>query len=112
MALVRPNKEGKSVEWTQAREHYTIIHHYHPANNKAVSESASLPTESDDAVLKRMTHSRRAHTRLLSSAKFRFKQGQRVFVRACWVGPQEWKDEGGKQIYRILTERQGLEIAA
>lgn len=112
MALVRPNKAGKSVEWMKSREHYTIIHRYHPANNEAVVEGAAIPTESEDVISKRMAHSRRAHTKLLSSPKFRFKQGQRVFVRACWCGPKEWKDEGGKQIYRILVERHGLEIAA
>lgn len=111
MALVQPNREGKSIEWTRAREHYTIIHRHHPANNEAVSEGAAI-TESEAAILKRTAHSRRAHTRLLSSPKFRFKQGLRVFVRACWCGPKEWKDEGGKQIYRILVERQGLEVAA
>lgn len=112
MALVRPNKEGKSVEWMTAREHYTVIHRYHPANNEAIAEGAAVAAESDDVTIKRTAHSRRAHTRLLSSAKFRFKQGQRVFVRACWCGPKEWKDEGGKQIYRILVEQHGLEIAA
>lgn len=111
MALVQPNKEGKSVEWVKAREHYTIIHRHHPANSEAVTEGASI-TESESKILERTAHSRRAHTRLLSSPKFRFKQGLRVFVRACWCGPKEWKDEGGKQIYKILVERQGLEIAA
>lgn len=38
-AKVTPGAKGKSVEWIKAREHYTIIHRHHSANNKTVREA-------------------------------------------------------------------------
>jgi hypothetical protein len=97
-ARVVPDKQGKSVEWLRAREHYTVIHRHHAANNKAVSEGATV---SDSKHTTRLAHSRRAHTKLLTHPRYTFKRGQRIFVRASWVGPKEWKDTAG-QIYQIL----------
>lgn len=99
VARVIPSAQGKSVEWVRAREHYTVIHRHHAANNKAVSEGATV-TDSKHTI--RLAHSRRAHTRILTHPKWTFKRGQRVFVRASWVGPKEWKDTAG-QTYQILT---------
>lgn len=108
-AVVSPDRSGKSVKWIQAREHYTVIHRKHPANtvgfNGRVTESS--------AVIERLAHSRRAHTRLLKSARYTFKRGQRVPVRASWVGPKEWRDTAG-QVYKILvpTDQEPLSVAA
>lgn len=99
-AIVHPNTPGKSVEWQKAREHMTLIHRGHPANNASVKKGDTVTADSQ-AQLKRCAHSRRAHTRLLKSAKFRFKVGQRVAVRATWCGPKEWQDSAG-QTYQIL----------
>lgn len=99
-ARVTPSAEGKSVEWVRAREHYTVIHRHHSANNAAVKEGQVV---TDSKASTRLAHSRRAHTRLLTAAKWKFKRGQRVFVRASWVGPKEWKDTAG-QTYQILHE--------
>lgn len=98
-AIVRPDTPGKSVEWMKAREHYTIIHRHHPANSAAVKAGSVVSSEGH---LQRIAHSRRAHTRLLRSPKFRYKMGQRVSVKATWCGPKEWKDTAG-QTYQILT---------
>lgn len=99
MAKVTPAKQGKSVEWLKAREHYTVIHRHHAANNSAVREGAVV---SDRGNIQRLAHSRRAHTKLLKHPRYTFKRGQRIFVRASWVGPKEWKDTAG-QTYQILT---------
>lgn len=99
VARVIPSTQGKSVEWLRAREHFTVIHRHHAANNRDVKEGATV---SNDGHATRLAHSRRAHTRMLTHPKWTFKRGQRVFVRASWVGPKEWKDTAG-QTYQILT---------
>ncbi len=101
-AVVSPNKPGKSVEWVKGREHYTIVHRHHAANSADVAEGAELDS-SDATTLKRVAHSRRAHTRLLRSDRYKEKKGQRIAIRATWVGPKEWQEEGGRQIYRIIV---------
>lgn len=102
MARVTPAKEGKSVEWLRAREHYTVIHRNHAANSATVKEGATV---SDHGNLQRLAHSRRAHTKLLKHPRYRFKLGQRIFVRASWVGPKEWQDTAG-QTYTIVQPAQ------
>lgn len=103
MVEVKPVRDEakRSIEWQRARTHYTLITHGHPANNRNVQHGQSVPDDCKGEIT-RMAHNRRAHYRLLRSDRFRFAKGQRVFVRSTWVGPKEWKDEGGKQIYKIL----------
>ena len=103
IATVRPDKEGKSVEWTRQRTHYTLISHGHPANIVGLSRGASVKVDRDEEIT-RMAHNRRAHYRTLRDPRFRFARGKTIFVRATWVGPKEWKEDGSKQIYRILEE--------
>lgn len=111
IAMVSPNsKEPRSVEWTKARTHYTIITHDHPANKKEVKHSERV-TDDQKGELTRMAHNRRAHYKTLRHPRYRFARGQRIFVRATWVGPKEWQDEGGRQIYKIL-ELADQEVAA
>lgn len=99
VARVIPATQGKSVEWLKAREHYTVIHRHHSANNAALKEGETVSSAGHQ---QRLAHSRRAHTKLLTHPKWKYKRGQRVFVRASWVGPKEWKDTAG-QTYQILT---------
>lgn len=98
-ARVTPSTQGKSVEWLRAREHYTVIHRHHAANNKAVKEGSTV---TDHKHATRLAHSRRAHTKVLNHPRYKFKRGQTIFVRASWVGPKEWKDTAG-QTYQILV---------
>jgi hypothetical protein len=98
---VTPGNQGKSVEWVQAREHYTLIHRKHPANAKGLQEGSVVKSHSADEHHQRIAHSRRAHTRLLSASRYTYAKGQRVPVRASWCGPKEWKDTAG-QTYKIL----------
>lgn len=100
VATVRPNTPGKSVDWQKAREHLTLIHRGHPANNANVAERATVDAD-PGKLMTRCAHSRRAHTRLLKSARYRFKMGQRIAVRASWCGPKQWHDSAG-QTYQIL----------
>jgi hypothetical protein len=111
VAMVKPDQPGRSVEWTKQRTHYTLIYHGHPASR--LQHNGTMPTvrANPDEELTRMAHARRAHFKTLQHPRYRYKRGQRIFVRAAWVGPKEWRDEGSKQIYRIL-EPVGESIAA
>lgn len=97
VASVRPNKQGKSVEWTQQRTHFVFIHKSHKANQKTFTGKADL--ESDH--IERMAHSRRAHIRVLRHPRYKHKFGQTIRVKSCWVGPKEWEGNSG-QVYRIV----------
>jgi hypothetical protein len=101
IATVTPAKPSKSVQWRKAREHYTLISHGHPANTATVREGATVRVD-ERLERERMAHARRAHFRTLKSDRFRFAKGKQILVRATWVGPKEWRDEGSGQIYRIL----------
>lgn len=107
-AIVSPDAPGRSVEWIKARSHYTLIAHGHPANSKSVAHGASVKVDAEKE-LTRMAHNRRAHYKTLKHPRYRFARGKMIFVRATWVGPKEWKDEGGKQIYKILEEQKDVE---
>jgi hypothetical protein len=106
IAQVRPATNGttppRSVQWLEARTHYTLITHGHPANNPRLESGSRVQGASASAELHRMAHNRRAHQRTLRAARFRYARGKTIKVRAAWVGPREWKDKGGRQIYRIL----------
>lgn len=47
-------------------------------------------------------HRRRAHSKLLKSEKFTWKRGQRIFVKACWVGPEQ--AEYGGERYKVCLD--------
>lgn len=93
--------KGKSVNWIKQREHFVLLHKSHAANSV---ESIGKKTIHDVSEKNRVSHSRRAHFRLLSSAKFKHKRGQRVWVSSTWVGPKEWTDRSG-QIYKIVDRK-------
>lgn len=90
---------GKSVLWQRAREHYVFLHKSHPSNKIGATGGEA---EKGGATVERMAHSRRAHFRLLRSAKYK-KIGQRIWIKSAWVGPKEWKDRSG-QIYKIIDK--------
>lgn len=97
IASVRPDKQGKSVEWMKARTHYVLLHRSHPANKNDIISGAVV--SEDKEYIKRQAHSRRAHFRILRSAKFKNKIGQKIRIRSCWVGPKEWKQ--ASSIYQL-----------
>lgn len=112
IARVHPDQPNRSVEWKQARTHYTLITHGHPANNPGVTHGERVVSDPGQE-LTRIAHNRRAHKRTLRAARFRYARGKTINVKATWVGPKEWKDAGGHQIYRILEPVDGTgEIAA
>jgi hypothetical protein len=102
---VRPvdDENRRSVEWVKARTHYTLITHGHPANRPEIKHGERVQSD-HEGELKRMAHARKAHKRTLRSERFRYMRGQTINVKAAWIGPKEWRDQGGKQIYRILEE--------
>lgn len=97
VATVVPRKHGKTVAWLKARTHYVLIHKSHPANAK---NSPTDDVQVGPGYVLRQAHSRRAHVRILKSARYRNRIGQRILVRSCWVGPKEWGD--GVSIYKIV----------
>lgn len=97
-ASVSPSKQGKSVEWVKSRSHYVILHRGHPANRKEVGHGTNIKDCAKAIV--RQAHSRRAHARVLRSPRFKNKVGQIIYVKASWVGPEEWKQSGS--IYRVI----------
>lgn len=113
MVTVTPNQPHRSIQWLQARTHYTLITHGHPANRPTIQHGERVQSD-EQGELTRMAHNRRAHYRTLRSERFRYARGKRIFVRATWVGPKEWKDAGGKQIYHILepvtADKETLEV--
>lgn len=84
------------VKWAQSQKHYVIIHRKDRMNSVGAVPSPDGKKTTEI----RMAHTRRAHMRILRSARFKEKQGQRVFVKSCWVGPAEWKINNS--IYKIL----------
>ena len=103
-ASVTPDKKGKSVEWMKARTHYVILHKAHPANSKQVAVGSTVTRSSES--IKRQAHTRRAHARILRSPRFRNKLGQTIYVKATWVGPSEWKENGS--IYRMVPHKKNF----
>jgi len=98
VASVSPDKHGRTVEWIKARTHYVVINKAHPANRPDIALGDKVATTGD--YIKRQAHSRRAHARVLRSQRFRHKVGHTIRVKACWVGPCEWKQFGS--IYRMM----------
>jgi hypothetical protein len=110
IAEVRPDQPGRSVEWVHARTHYTLITHGHPANKKSVRDGQRVAVDTDKE-LTRMAHDRKGYYKTLKHPRYRFALNEKRYanypkgtikVKPCWVGPKEWRDEGGRQIYKIL----------
>jgi len=97
---IRERKQGKSIQWHQAREYYSVIPRAHPANDQGIQQGAQVRLSQD--AIKRCAHQVRAHTRLLVHPRWGKSVGKRVPVKASWRGPREWSV--GKQIYS-LTRR-------
>lgn len=120
IAQVRPVQEAfRSVEWVQARTHYTLITHGHPANKRSVREGACVTVDAD-AELKRMAGNRKGHYKTLRHPRFKYALNEKryadkpkgtIYVKACWVGPKEWRDAGGRQIYKILEPVEPVKVA-
>jgi hypothetical protein len=121
IAVVRPDEPHRSVAWLKARTHYTLITHGHPANRKEIPEGGRVPSDKEGE-LKRMAGNRRAHFKQLRHPRYRFALNEQrfpgmpkgtIYVKETWVGPKEWREEGSRQIYRILEPvSQGEEEAA
>jgi hypothetical protein len=110
LAEVRPDQPHRSVEWVKARTHYTLITHGHPANKRTVREGTRVTVDMNQEI-KRRVHDRKAHYKTLRHPRFKYALNEKRFpdkpkgtirVKACWCGPKEWRDQGGKQIYKIL----------
>lgn len=87
--------DGRSVEWRQAREFYTVVHR----RSGAGRSGGVLPHQRSVALA---AHARRAHERVLRSERWGASRGKRVWVRSAWVGPKEWRDEASRQVYRVV----------
>lgn len=75
---------------------------YIPLQPEAIRKVMGLDRSSADGINAKRPHERRRHWRLLSSDRYKHKQGQRVLVDACWVGPTEAVI--GKTRYRVRLD--------
>jgi hypothetical protein len=75
---------------------------YVPLKPETIRKTMGLNRPSEDGVSGKRPHERRRHWRLLKSERFKNKQGQRVMVDACWVGPSE--AVVGKTRYRVRLD--------
>lgn len=88
-------KRRDRVPRTYERPRYTIMRPHNIRKRMGLPEPEACGT-------KRRPHERRAHLRTLRSSKFVNKKGQRITVKATWVGPKE-NTVGGKR-YRVIVD--------
>ena len=75
---------------------------YIPLTPEVIRKTMGLDRPTGDGVNAKRPHERRRHWRLLKSERFKNKQGQRIMVDACWVGPSEAII--GKTRYRVRLD--------
>ena len=75
---------------------------YIPLKPEAIRKVMGLDLSGAEGTNVKRPHERRRHWRLLSSDRYKHKQGQRVLVDACWVGPTEAVI--GKVRYRVRLD--------
>lgn len=119
IAEVRPDEPHRSVEWVKARSHYTLITHGHPANRRSVKHGARVRVDTSEEI-RRMSGNRKGHYKQLRHPRYKYALNEKrypdrpkgtIYVRPTWCGPREWRDEGGKQIYKILEPLPALAAA-
>lgn len=89
----RPVQMGK-VPRSDQRPRYIVV------ADREIERVIRDPNEANKGTVK--PHRRRAHTHLLKSERFTWKRGERVFVKAAWVGPQQ--AEYGGERYRVCLD--------
>jgi hypothetical protein len=94
---VNPRK-GKAGRITRSPDRPRYI----PLEPEVIRKTMGLDRPTEDGVSTKRPHERRRHWRLLKSERFKNKQGQRVMVDACWVGPSE--AVVGKTRYRVRLD--------
>ena len=87
----KANKNNKNYSKYSAKYHYVYLDGP-PANTLSKSEASGI---------KRRGHARRAHWHRLTHNRFKNHPqfGDRIRIKASWVGPKEWADEG--KIYTL-----------
>ncbi len=70
---------------------------------KEIRKYVGLPEPEPGSYKKKAPHERRAHLRRLTSDRYRWKQGQVVPVKACWIGPASGTTNEGRE-YRVLLD--------
>jgi hypothetical protein len=106
--IVRVEDERARVVKRRGRKRAEQRVRYIVVPDRDLDRTLRLPNEESDHI-ERAPHRRRAHYRRLSSPRFRLKRGQRVLVRASYVGPRE-ASYGGER-YTVLTELPSYEEA-
>ena len=94
---VNPRK-GKAGRITRSPDRPRYI----PLKPETIRKTMGLDRPTGDGVSGKRPHERRRHWRLLKSERFKNKQGQRVMIDACWVGPSE--AVVGKTRYRVRLD--------
>ncbi len=91
-------RKGKAGRITRSPDRPRYI----PLEPEVIRKTMGLDRPTEDGVSAKRPHERRRHWRLLKSERFKNKQGQRVMVDACWVGPSE--AVVGKTRYRVRLD--------
>lgn len=103
--LVRVTDENRSVRANEKRNQkghkYSATHHY------IYLDKPTIPYEPNNKVAEKTGrtlrgHHRKAYWKRLTHPRFKNhpKYGQRIRVKSCWVGPEEWADDG--KIYTVV----------
>ena len=92
-----PKDKQPKVTRAQDKERVRLIMPEHLRRVYPAVDTARDGNKTDREV---SPHFRRGHTKLLSSSRWKDKQGQRIVVRPTWVGPEDWDFNGLK--YRVV----------
>lgn len=92
----KPPPKGK-LPWSDRRSVYTVM--TVPRIRRSLGLARTEPGQQGQAPA---AHWRRAHFRTLRSERFGDRRGERVRVKAAWIGPKE-AEVGGRR-YRVLVD--------
>jgi hypothetical protein len=94
--IVRKRTKGQGISTSRQ---YTSKHHYVYLDGPPAR--VMTDTELGEVTIHRRGHHRRAHWHRLSHERFKNHPmyGKRIRVKASWIGPTEWIDEG--KIYTL-----------
>lgn len=88
--------KGGKIRRSSRRPHYIILKPREIRTRLLGEQEESSGTGS------RRPHERRGHYKLLQSDRYTNKRGQTIWVKACWVGPQE--GVVGKNRYKVRID--------
>ncbi len=97
--IIAPPTTGHQQQKKSKVTRYTSSHHY--VYLDAPPARVLTKEQQDEVTHTKRSHARRAHWRILSHPRFKNHPdyGKRIRIKATWVGPDEWVDQG--KIYTV-----------